>query len=215
MDATLYSKLVIQIQVGKQLPEAVYLHRDAFSAIPPELAKFIPAVAKALKLPDEQWNLVKLFKREFRLSLLHYPYFYRDSYPALKQSLNVDLTKLSHKLTRYDDSDNPPILHRKETMVLPASEYYSHFVSLTDEGENAGLYENTRIIGFKRSWENLIARHGYELVDGRLFRASTFHAETKTDIDRYKTALVRHELSAPMKNLAKHGDPHHQFWTPS
>ncbi|EPR5511510.1 DNA phosphorothioation-associated putative methyltransferase [Vibrio vulnificus] len=205
MNKSLFSELISQVKIGKQLPEAVYLHRDAFSALPTELAKFIPAVAKALNLPDEQWNLVKLFKREFRLSLLHYPDFYCDSYPALKQSLNVDLAKLSHKLTCYEDSDNPPILHRKETVVLPTSEYYSHFVSLTREGENAGLYENTRIIGFKRSWENVIARHGYELVDGRLFRTSTFHAETKTDIDRYKTALVRHELSAPMKNLAKHG----------
>lgn len=172
MDARLYSQLVAQVKIGKQLPEAIYLHKDAFSALPIALTKFIPAVAKALNLPDEQWNLVKLFKREFRLSLLHYPAFYNDAYPALKQSLNVDLAKLTHKLTCYCDSDNPPILHRKETMVLPNSEHYADFVSLTKEGENAGLYENTRIIGFKRSWANVIAQHGYELIDGHLFRCS-------------------------------------------
>ncbi|MDE1318076.1 DNA phosphorothioation-associated putative methyltransferase [Vibrio aestuarianus] len=205
MDAEQFSQLVAQIKVGKQLPEAIYLHKDAFSALPTTLTKFIPAVAKALNLPDEQWDLIKLFKREFRLSLLHYPDFYSDSYPALKQSLNVNLSKLSHKLTCYNDSDNPPILHRKETMILPESEYYSHFVSLTQEGENAGLYENTRIIGFKRSWENVIARHGYQLVDGRLFRCSAITAKNEIGIDRHKTALVRHELSAPMKSLAKHG----------
>ncbi|ELK3679698.1 DNA phosphorothioation-associated putative methyltransferase [Vibrio fluvialis] len=205
MDARLYSQLVAQVKIGKQLPEAIYLHKDAFSALPTALTKFIPAVAKALNLPDEQWNLVKLFKREFRLSLLHYPAFYNDAYPALKQSLNVDLAKLTHKLTCYCDSDNPPILHRKETMVLPNSEHYADFVSLTKEGENAGLYENTRIIGFKRSWANLIAQHGYELIDGHLFRCSAATQKNEIDIDRYKTALVRHELSTPMKNLAKHG----------
>ncbi len=196
MDAAQFSQLVAQIKIGKHLPEAIYLHKDAFSALPATLAKFIHAVAKALNLPYEQWDLVKLFKREFRLSLLHYPDFYSDSYPALKQSLNVNLSKLSHKLTCYNDSDNPPILHRKETMILPESEYYSHFVSLTQEGENAGLYENTRIIGFKRSWENVITRHGYQLVDGRLFRCSTITAKNEIGIDRHKTALVRHELSA-------------------
>ncbi|MGR5261388.1 DNA phosphorothioation-associated putative methyltransferase [Vibrio astriarenae] len=206
MNKDIFTELVGEIRVGKHLPDAIYLHRDAFSGIPKHLSQFIPAVAKAVNLPDDEWNLVKLFKKDFRLSLLHYPSFYEDSYPALKQSLNVDLAKLSHKITSYENSDNPPILHRKETMVLPESEYYDHFISLTQEGENAGLYQNTRVIGFKRSWENLIARHGYELVDGRLFRSSAIpQIEQESGIDRHKTALVRHELSAPMKSLVKHG----------
>lgn len=205
MNEELFAELVAQIKVGKQLPDAVYLHRDAFNALPNVLTQFIPAVAKAVSLEDDNWNLVKLFKKEFRLSLLHYPDFYTDSYPALKQSLNVDLSKLSHKIMSYAGSDNPPILHRKETMILPGSEYFEHFTSLTQEGENAGLYENSRLIGFKRSWENLIARHGYELVDGRLFRSSAISQVEDAGIDRHKTALVRHELSAPMKTLVKHG----------
>ncbi|XNH04398.1 DNA phosphorothioation-associated putative methyltransferase [Vibrio cyclitrophicus] len=205
MNEKLFAELTSQIKVGKQLPDAIYLHKDAFSALPKVLTQFIPAVAKAVNLDEEDWNLVKLFKKEFRLSLLHYPDFYTDSYPALKQSLNVDLSKLSHKITGYRESENPPILHRKETMVLPTSEYYEHFISLTQEGENAGLYENSRLIGFKRSWENLIARHGYELVDGRLFRCSSMTTQEEAGIDRHRTAIVRHELSAPMKTLVKHG----------
>lgn len=206
MDAKLFAQLTTQIKVGKQLPDALYLHKDALSAIPDALAAFVPAVAKALRLDDAHWNLVKIFKHDFRLSLLHYPDFYTDSYPALKQSLNVDLSKLSHKITYYAESDNPPILHRKETMVLADNAYYQHFISLTQEGENAGLYENSRLIGFKRSWENLIARHGYELVDGRLFRSSAVMTPAnEAGIDRHKTAIVRHELSAPMKTLIKHG----------
>ena len=34
---------------------------------------------------------VEGFEKEFRLSLLHYPTFYSDSYPALHKSINVDL----------------------------------------------------------------------------------------------------------------------------
>ncbi|CAH6798653.1 conserved hypothetical protein [Vibrio chagasii] len=205
MNEELFAELVAQIKVGKQLPDAVYLHKDALNALPNVLTQFIPAVAKAVSLEDDNWNLIKLFKKEFRLSLLHYPDFYTDSYPALKQSLNVDLSKLSHKIMSYEGSDNPPILHRKETMILPDSEYFEHFTSLTQEGENAGLYENSRLIGFKRPWENLISRHGYELVDGRLFRSSAISQVKDAGIDRHKTALVRHELSAPMKTLVKHG----------
>ncbi|WP_394210992.1 DNA phosphorothioation-associated putative methyltransferase [Enterovibrio calviensis] len=209
MNYQLFKSLVKQVKVGKQLPDAVYFHKDALKATPEELQRFIPAVAKAVNLPNEQWNLVKLFKNNFRLSLLNYPEFYSDSYPALEQSLNVDLSKLSHKVTCYRSSDNPPILHRKETMVLSDSEYYEHFVALTKEGESAGLYDNTRTIGFKRSWLNLIQKKGYKLVEGRLLKADDTDTRSSDDqeigIDRYKTAIVRHDLSGPMKSLAKQG----------
>jgi DNA phosphorothioation-associated putative methyltransferase len=205
LDIFSFQSLISKLQLGKQLPTAVYLHRDAFSALPLELQIFIPAVAKALSLADERWNLVKLFKNEFRLSLLHYPDFYTESYPSLTQSLNVDLAKLSHKITNYEDSDNPPILHRKETMILTSNPYYDHFVAITQEGEQAGLYENTRMIGFKRSWKNLIASKGYQLTNGRLVALPANTPYSSNSIDRNKTALVRHELSAPMKSLAKLG----------
>ena len=206
MDALLFTNLVKEIKVGKQLPDAVYLHKDAFSELPNTLKGFIPAVAKALNIDENDWHLVKLFKKDFRLSLLSYPEFYTDSYPALNKSINVDLSKLSHRITEYSETENPPILHRKETMVLADNPHYEHFTQLTSEGENAGLYENTRIIGFKQSWLNLIARHGYELVDGRLFRSSAvIETNDENSIDRHKTAIVRHELSAPMKSLAKNG----------
>ncbi|WP_435237542.1 DNA phosphorothioation-associated putative methyltransferase [Psychromonas sp. PT13] len=206
MDAQLFAKLVKQITVGKKLPDAIYIHKDAFTAIPDTLKGFIPAVAKALKVEEETWHLVKLFKKEFRLSLLSYPDFYTDSYPALLKSINVDLTKLSHRITDYSNSENPPILHRKETMVLASNPHFEHFSQITAEGENAGLYENTRIIGFKQTWINLIHRHGYELVDGRLFRNSAIVPPSdENEIDRHRTAIVRHELSAPMKTLAKNG----------
>ncbi|MGY5450536.1 DNA phosphorothioation-associated putative methyltransferase [Agarivorans sp. MS3-6] len=206
MDAQRYSQLVKQAKIGKQLPDAIYLHIDAMFSLPSELQSFIPAVANAVKLGPEQWNIIKLFKRDFRLSLLHYPNFYDDPYPALSQSLNVDLTRLNHKITSYSETDNPPILHRKETMIDPNHPEFENFKMITQEGETAGLYENSRLIGFKSSWLHLIARHGYELVDGRLFRSSALAAPTQVaGIDRHRTAIVRHELSSPMKTLVKHG----------
>lgn len=205
MDAEKFAHLVNSTKVGKQLPDAIYFHKDAFQSAPEPLVKFIYLIAKALKVKDEDWNLVKLFKKDFRLSLLSYPTFYTESYPALTRSVAVDLVKLNHRVTRYEDSDNPPILHRKETMITSEHNLYDLFCEITKEGEAAGLYENTRMIGFKQSWARLINKKGYELVDGRLFRSSMIHSEETHDIDRHKTALVRYELSAPMKSLAKIG----------
>lgn len=204
MNAALFRELTSQLKIGKQLPDAVYLHKDALIEASESLQNFIPAVAQAVKVSE--WDLVKLYKKEFRLSLLSYPTFYSESYPALQQSVNIDLVKLTHKVTDYCNSDNPPILHRKETMITPSNPHFEHFKNITQEGENAGLYENTRIIGFKRSWQNIIERHGYELVDGRLFRSSAVNPSVDSpSIDRHKTAIVRHDLSAPMKTLIKNG----------
>lgn len=41
-------------QYDKNLPDAIYLHKDAFSSLPDNLKQFIPAVAKAIKL-DGIW----------------------------------------------------------------------------------------------------------------------------------------------------------------
>lgn len=207
MNATQFQELVSKMPIGKKLPDANYLHKAGFCEIAPELARFIHAVANALKISENEWHIVKLSKNEFKLSLLSYPTFFDESYPALTQSVTVDLTKLSHRVTQYQASDNPPILHRKEMMIPSSHEAYEMFKAVTQEGENAGLYDNSRMIGFKQSWENIIATHGYELVDGRLFRASalTYDQGMGDNIDRHKTALVRHELSAPMKHLAKQG----------
>lgn len=206
MDAALFRTLVGELTVGKKLPDAIYVHDSTMPQLPEKLRNVILAIGKALKIPREQWNLIKLSRKQFSLSLLHYPTFEEESYPALKQSVTVDLQKLTHKVTDYTNYDNPPILHRKETMVLPDHTQYEEFKQITEEGEQAGLYENSRHIGFKASWEALINAHGYELVDGRLFRNSALLLnKDHKKIERDKTAIVRYELSAPMKVLAKHG----------
>ncbi|GAA6185582.1 DNA phosphorothioation-associated putative methyltransferase [Aliiglaciecola sp. NS0011-25] len=206
MDAALFSKLVNKIEVGKKLPDAIYLHESALCNIPEKLTNVINAVSKALKVSKEDWNLVKLSRKSFSMSLLHYPTFFTESYPAIKQSVTVNLEKLTHKITDYSNYDNPPILHRKETMITSDHHCYDEFCLITQEGEQAGLYENPRHIGFKASWEAIIHSHGYELVDGRLFRNSALLSDpNEQKIDRDKTAIVRYELSAPMKTMAKNG----------
>jgi DNA phosphorothioation-associated putative methyltransferase len=206
MDAVLYSQLVNEVKIGKKLPDAIYIHESAFEEIPTKLSTIINAVGKALKVPSEDWNIVKLSLYKFSMSLLSYPTFFEESYPPLKQSVTVNLEKLGHKITDYSNYDNPPILHRKETMITQGHPNYDEFCLITQEGEQAGLYENSRHIGFKASWEAIINSHGYELVDGRLFRNSALAIDSNEQkIDRDKTAIVRYELSSPMKTLAKNG----------
>lgn len=206
MNAEQFNALIKTVKIGKLVGNARYLHISAFSKITPELKDFILLIANALKIPQDDWNIIKLHTQQYRLSYLNYPNFYQDSYPALQQSITVDLENKTQKVANYSDTENVPILHRKELFISKDDEHYDNFVSITEEGEAAGLYENSRIIGFKKSWERIIKQNGYELVDGRLFRATAVlnTDNNEAQIDRYKTAIQRQGLSTPMKTLAKH-----------
>ncbi|WP_422449134.1 MULTISPECIES: DNA phosphorothioation-associated putative methyltransferase [unclassified Endozoicomonas] len=196
-----------ELSVGKVLPKAVYIHYDALAEASPALATFISRQASLVGLNEDDWNIVRLHKDAFKVTLLSYPAFIDDAYPCLHKSTGINLAGDQIKSTDFSRSLNPPILHRKENMVLTSHPDYEDFCEITREGEEAGLYENTRIIGFKQGWETLIREKGYALVDGRLFRQASVDASESPPhkVDRHKTALSRDAFSAPMKMLARHG----------
>ena len=212
MDFKQYKSFVDQIAVGKKLPDAIYLHESAItSAIPPDLLSFAHNVIEKIEIPKNEWNIVKFYRRDFKLSLLLYPEFSSDSYPALLKSYTVNLENSTFRVSDYGKSDNPPILHRKETFIDPKHPSFPLFAEITKEGEAAGLYSNPKLIGFRSSWHRLIHKKGYALANGRLVRKSSITINAnKTNIKldepvkRHLTAIDRNALSAPMKTLARH-----------
>lgn len=201
----LFHQMLKQLPFKKELPDALYLHKETLIQSHKQLAKIIDAIASALKIPSDQWNIAKLSKTQFHLSLLWYPDFFDQAYPELKQSISIDLARLSYKTLRYSSDENPPILHRKELMLVPDHPRYPEYFAITQEAEQAGLFEQTQVIGFRDSWLRLIEKKGYVLLDGRLFRAAMLPPDELHKVDRYRTALVRKELSQPLKLLDRHG----------
>jgi len=202
MNLEQFQLLMKDLPCGKLTPQAIYIHKSALNN--EQLTSFLSRIQSALKLEDYNWNIAKFWKNDFKFSLLSYPDFEEKSYPELNHTVFVDLEKKHHRINDYSNSDNPPVLHRKELMVTKDHPSYEEFSIITQEGEQAGLYENTRAIGFKLGWLSTINNAGFELVDGRLFRASALINDDKK-IDRHKTAIVRHGLSSPLKILFKKG----------
>jgi DNA phosphorothioation-associated putative methyltransferase len=203
MNIEQFQTLINGLSCGKSTPQAIYIHRSALEDN--QLTSFLNRIQSALKQESHDWNIAKFWKKDFKFSLLSYPDFDEESYPELACSLFVDLDKKHHRLNDYKKSDNPPVLHRKELMVTKSHPYFDDFTLITQEGVQAGLYENSRVIGFKLGWISTINSAGYELVDGRLFRASAVIGTDDKKIDRHKTAIVRQGLSSPMKILFNKG----------
>ncbi|MCP3669073.1 MAG: DNA phosphorothioation-associated putative methyltransferase, partial [Gammaproteobacteria bacterium] len=211
MDFGEFQNLVKTVKLGKHLPEAIYIHQTAIELLPEELREFVLDTTKASKIRINQWNLLKLHKRDYKFSLLNYPTFLDEPYPSLHHSHTFDLTKATVRTASYKSSENPPVLHRRETFVAPGHPQVDFFKSFTKEGEAIGLYENTRIIGFKQSWERLIKRKGYYLDNDYRLRAleqrlaSVEGYSPADDIQRHKTAISRGALSVPLFLIAKRG----------
>ncbi|TNC82779.1 MAG: hypothetical protein C9356_02610 [Oleiphilus sp.] len=211
MDFPTYKQLVKALTIGKKLPDSTYIHQSAFDQIDQKLSGFTLRIAKALKIDEGAWNIAKFYRNDFRISLLHYPRFDTFAYPELETSYTIDLHKLTLRPASYAESQNPPILHRKEAFLLPSDPRVGAFSKKTQEGEQIGLYENTRSIGFRNNWLRLIRSKGFVLDEaGNLQRLETvkptLELETGQDqIDRHKTAIDRSHLSKPMQLIARHG----------
>jgi DNA phosphorothioation-associated putative methyltransferase len=216
MEFSTYRDLIKDIECGKALPDARYVHMDMLPYLPQSILGLLVGIQKTLLLQDFEFNVLKFYTRDFKISLLHYPTFFEESYPALSKSCTIDLVRKKYRIASYENSKNPPILHRKETFLPPDHPSIPEFEEITKEGEEIGLYENTKQIGFKQNWERLIKRKGYQLVSGRLMKVSEVGLKDKSEInvqnsdtnniqvERHKTAIDRHKLSAPMASLARH-----------
>ncbi len=216
MEFLKYREQVKCLKHGKQLPTAIYLHRSVIEEV--LTTPLLGLVFNNINKLDitEPWNLLKLYKRDFKITLLNYPDFDTYAYPALHTSITIDVEEQTKRKANYQQSENPPILHRKETFVLANYPLIDVFKAITAEGVAIELYKNTKTIGFKQQWQKLIKRRGYQLnsegrlqplaeiteVSNNIHPALTNKPDT---IARHLTAINRDKLSAPFQRLARHG----------
>lgn len=159
-----------QSPVGKLLPNALYVHRTALDSLDPLLRVF-EGCARAYLGDVEGANLVKLHRFSGKVSYLAYPRFDADPHPALARSVKLSLRTRELDCQDYAASENPPVLHRKETFLAADHPLRAKFARLTRQEEAAGLLDETATIGTRRGWEERLAGRGCRLAGHRLVRA--------------------------------------------
>lgn len=210
MDRPAFLRLVATLSIGKQLPEAVYAHVTALPLWPVAVQEAVEAARALAKLEPEAFQIVKLSKRERKVSFLAYPTFFDEAFPALTTSWLVDLDAGSVARRSYSAEGNPPILHRKETLLPPSDPRVPELAALTAAAEKLGLFADTKTIGTRRPWERRLARVGVRVDGHRLIEvdAGTEPAADATpdvEVQRHRTAMQRYSLSSPMQALFRHG----------
>jgi DNA phosphorothioation-associated putative methyltransferase len=158
--------------LGKLLPNALDVHRTALGALDP-LLRVYEGCARAYLGEVEGANLIKLHRQSGKVSYLVYPDFDADPHPALLRSIQLNLRTREIESSDYAASANPPVLHRKETFLLPDDPRRPKFDRLTRQEERAGLLDETATIGTRAGWADRLRERGYALRGHRLVRIQT------------------------------------------
>jgi len=147
------------------------VHRTALEALEPILLIY-EGCGRAFLGEVEEANLIKIHRRSGKISYLVYPDFETDPHPALARCFRLNLRLRQLDCYDYAMSANPPILHRKETLLCPEHPLYSRFARLTGQEEKHGLLTDTARIGTRTGWEIRLAEAGVTLRGHRLMRGA-------------------------------------------
>ncbi len=207
MDYEDYKDLISELPFGKQLKNAKYLHLDFLADWSPQLQELVGMIKERMSI-DRASNVIKFYLFEPKISLLYYPDFFELPHPELQSSITVDLSRGKIRKHDYNGSVNPPILHRKESLLPPEHPLIEQFQRLTEAEEAEGLYANSKTIGFKLNWESLLAAKGLAYCGHKLVRIQNQPAEQKeeaAEVQRHKTAITRCQFSKPIQSLIEYG----------
>jgi DNA phosphorothioation-associated putative methyltransferase len=147
---------------GKKMPEDYYIHRSVEQRLPAVLRLLVFAARQVVG--ETAYDIVKFSLDGRKLSFLQYREFDELEHPELVFSVRVYLPTASYTVRDYSNSDNPPILHRKETFVDPLYPKFTVFAELTRQEETLGLLSRADI-GYRKGWQALLSEKGLALKD--------------------------------------------------
>jgi DNA phosphorothioation-associated putative methyltransferase len=207
MTADEYCAAVARLPFGKKLPDAVYVY-SIEEDLPEPLRSLVVSLRERLQLGDA-FNVVK-FSTDFAVSFLEYRDFFTDPHPALAKAIRLNLAAGKVKELQYDIRSNPPILHRKETLLPLDHPDRPRFAALTQQEEDAGLFDDPRTIGFKANWHGLLQERGlgyegHSLVRLGEPRSELLASEEPVRVHRHRTAMTRTALSKPIRQAMECG----------
>lgn len=200
---------------GKFVGGYLYVHTSALALLPEKWQQVTATAATLAGLQhDTDFNVVKLSNEADELSLLAYRDFFDDPFPCLRRSWRVSLARATVVYRSYEESRNPPILHRKELLLPTSHPRQAEYRTTTCSAESLGLFNETNRIGFRAQWLDMIAQRGYTLTNGAFvpIDSSAFDKlnsgvptlPPETTVRRHLTALSRSNFSVPVQALLRH-----------
>lgn len=198
---------------GKKVGQHFYQHLELENTNPIALRKALEdAISIATPEHSPNYNVIKIKNDGTSITLLDYDRFMDEGFPALKQYWAIDLYNKICRYRSYQNSYNPPVLHRKELLLPKDHIRQQEFKSLTKAAESLGLFDDSSNIGFYQTWSELLKSKGFSVCGNELVpignditEGDPVEATTPQVVSRHLTALTRSNFSAPIQILQRHG----------
>lgn len=174
-DNTAINEACLSVSFGKLMPEALYVHVDYVSELPPVLRVYEGAARQVTGRVDDA-TLIKINRTKPQVSFLVYPEFDSDPHPKLEASVVAKLGEIRMKHRYFGDRANPPILHRKDSFLPPNDPNWEKYNRLSRQEERAGLLDRPDI-GTQDGWSRVLAENGYVLQGHQLRRTRALKVE--------------------------------------
>jgi len=148
--------------IGKRIKNALYIHYCAIDELGEQHKALLDAAERLLPDPSFTPNVLKIVTKPDRVSFLLYEDFETHPFPALLESISINLEKNNWTAKSYRKSNNPPILHRKELLLPDWHPKKEEFGGLTEQLVARGLFKRPHAIGHKKQWDELLKAEGID-----------------------------------------------------
>ncbi|MGA9381379.1 MAG: DNA phosphorothioation-associated putative methyltransferase [Phormidium sp.] len=179
---SILSKCCEASQIGSNRANALYVHVSALPELDYRLRIYEGCASRTLGRMDGA-TLIKFHTKQPKISYLFYPNFDTDPHPALHTSMHIDLRDLHVSYRDYSDSNDPPLWHRKETVLTPNYPGFGKFAKLSQQEENWGLFDSLNSIRTFKGWHRCLEEHCAEIRNYRLY--------WQKDADPYRVKLAQ------------------------
>jgi DNA phosphorothioation-associated putative methyltransferase len=181
--------------IGRFTDNGLLVHISALSNLDPILRLYEGCASRTIGRMDNA-TLIKIHIHKPKISYLHYPDFDRDPHPLLQTSMQIDLRDLRVTYHDYDpDDDTSPILHWKESYLLPDYPQYEKFTKLTRQEIEWGLLDDPKEISKRNKWLKKLETYCAELKGHRLI--------WRKDADPYRIKLIKSAQRERSHNISK------------
>jgi DNA phosphorothioation-associated putative methyltransferase len=167
--------------VGKLLPDDLYVHRSALDSLEP-LLRIYEGCGRAYLGEVDGANVIQIHRRSGKLSYLVYPDFDDDPHPALLRKVKLNLRTRRIEYYEFDQSANPPVLHRKESLLLASDARHDQFARLTAQEEKLGLLDDPREIDTREGWARKLSESGFTVKGHRLVQLDRPQAPKRLEV---------------------------------
>jgi DNA phosphorothioation-associated putative methyltransferase len=209
--ASLHAVALTRLEGGKRVGDHVYMHVLLVAEQDEPVRRLAEIATGIAEAETAAWSVVRIARSRPEIALLDYPDFFTEAFPTLRASRIVDLVRERATVREFSGHANPPILHRKELLLPSAHPARNAFAALTNDLEDYGAFDQpANLIGRKVYWQQALASlglrirdHSVSVVDPAVNEAARRCSDGY--IARYRTAISRRRLSAPMQALVRWG----------